>query len=77
MNTVAIGVFSLSLLTGAVIAGAAAMALAAPPYALAYLAVAALLAGTIIAVFCTKCPLRGEGCVHVLPGRLAALLPAR
>lgn len=61
----------------AVIAGAAAIARAAPLYALAYLAVAALLAGTVIAVFCMKCPLRGERCLHILPGRLATLLPAR
>ncbi|SCL75167.1 hypothetical protein L21_1058 [Methanoculleus chikugoensis] len=77
MNTVAVGTFSLTLLTGAVIVGAVAIALAAPLYAPAYLAAAALLVGTVIAVFCTKCPLRGKGCLHVLPGRLAALLPAR
>ncbi|KDE56068.1 hypothetical protein [Methanoculleus sp. MH98A] len=77
MNTVAVGVFSLTLLTGAVMAGAAAIGLAEPLYALVYLAVAALLVGTVIAAFCTKCPLRGEKCLHVLPGRLAALLPAR
>ncbi|MDV4343733.1 hypothetical protein HL657_11260 [Methanoculleus sp. YWC-01] len=77
MNSVAVGVFSLTLLTGAVMAGAAAIGLADPLYALAYLAVAALLVGTVIAAFCTKCPLKGKGCLHILPGRLAALLPAR
>jgi hypothetical protein len=77
MNSVAVGVFSLTLLTGAVIVGTAAIGLADPLYALAYLAVAALLVGMVIAVFCTKCPLRGEKCLHILPGRLAALLPAR
>jgi hypothetical protein len=77
MNTVVVGVFSITLLTGAVIAGTVAIGLAAPLSSLVYLAVAAFLFGTVIAVFCTKCPVRGRGCVHILPGRLAALLPAR
>ena len=77
MNTVAVGVFALTLLTGAVIVGTVAIGLSVPLYALVYLAVAALLFGTVIAVFCTKCPMRGEGCIHFFPGRVAALLPAR
>ncbi|MCM2466857.1 hypothetical protein [Methanoculleus oceani] len=77
MKTVAVGVFALTLLAGAVIIGTVAISFVSPLYAPAYLAVAALLSGAVIAVFCTKCPMRGEGCIHFFPGRVAALLPAR
>ncbi len=77
MNRAAFGVFALMLLAGAFVTGVIAIGLSSPLYAATYLAVAALLSGAVIAIFFTKCPMRGKGCVHFLPGRIAALLPAR
>jgi len=77
MSKATIGVFSLLLLIAAVMIGVLAIGLFSPLYAAAYLCIAILSSGAVIAIFCTKCPLRGRNCVHLLPGMVAVLLPGR
>jgi hypothetical protein len=71
------GIMSIVLVVGAVGIGAAAIMPSSMHGALGYLAISALSAVTMVASFCTRCPHRGGTCPHVVPGRLAALLPAR
>jgi len=71
------GVLSLFLIYMSVLFGLTAVALEWAIYALFYLGI--VLAGSLLIVyfFCGKCPCRKNACGHVLPGKIACILPAR
>jgi len=77
MNRRNAGVTSILLILAAVLVGAEAMAKVSISFAVEYLAGSAFLGTITVAAFCTKCPEKGERCVHILPGKIAAVLPER
>lgn len=71
------GVISLFLVFAAVVIGLISVFRGSTPMAVAYLVIIFLSTIGIIYSFCSKCSCRSEGCGHVLPGKIAGMLPPR
>jgi hypothetical protein len=71
------GLISLFLIVVAIMIGVISIFTASLPMAAAYLVIIFLSTIVIIYSFCSKCACRSEGCGHVLPGKIAGLLPPR
>lgn len=71
------GVVSLFLIFGAVVVAFVGVSASSPVNALIYGAACVMGAGIMVFSYCSKCACNVKGCGHVLPGKLARLLPAR
>jgi hypothetical protein len=71
------GMVSAAMFGLAVGVGLLAIYIASPEIALVYLALGAVLFVVVLWGFCARCPHRGAGCIRLIPGVLASLLPAR
>lgn len=71
------GVFSLSLIGGSILIGLYAILRENLSAGLLYLLLSGLCALTVVYAYCCKCQCRGHCCSHVLPGKLAGMLPKR
>ncbi len=71
------GVISLILFAIVLALGAFAIAQSSPATAMVYILIILFFTLLIIYSFCTKCQCRHHSCGHVLPGKLAGMLPER
>lgn len=71
------GAFSLILISLSVVIAAGHLIANSIGWGLFYLGILALANPMILYSYCAKCLCREDGCSHVLPGKLARLLPAR
>ncbi len=77
MQNISYGIVSLFLILMAVATSLGAVFPLSPVMAGMYLVVVLLGTLLILVSYCSKCPCRDSDCSHVLPGKLASLLPKR
>jgi len=70
------GIVSLLLIFIAVGTGALAVSYASATYTVIYIGIFLAGMGCILHFYCLKCPCRSD-CAHILPGKVADLLPER
>jgi hypothetical protein len=71
------GVFSLLLITAAVVIALACLISQSISRGLVYLAVLMIANPIVLYSYCAKCLCRVDSCSHVIPGKLTRLLPTR
>jgi len=71
------GLVSLALLLGGLVVGLVAAFLRSAAAGAVCAATTAVALVTVVYAYCGKCACRDHACGHVVPGRVAALLPAR
>ena len=71
------GVFSLILISAAVVMALVYLFGVALGWGLIYLGIVVLANPLVLYSYCSKCLCRDDACSHVLPGKLARLLPLR
>ncbi len=71
------GVLSLSLIGGSILIGLYAILRENISAGLFYLLLSGFCTLAIVYAYCCKCQCRAHGCSHVLPGKLAGMLPKR
>lgn len=71
------GILSLSLIGGSILIGLYSILREDLSAGILYLLLSGLCILTIVYAYCCKCPCRAHGCSHVLPGKLAGMLPKR
>ena len=71
------GVFSLLLITAAVVIALAYMLSQSISRGLVYLAILMLANPIVLYSYCAKCLCRDDSCSHVIPGKLTRLMPTR
>ena len=71
------GLASLVLVAASLAIALAVVGRQSPAWGGAYLALLVVGSVAVLWAYCAKCPCRETGCGHVIPGRLARLLPGR
>ena len=71
------GIFSFTLMSLSYLLAIVIVYNSSVNFALLYILVIFVSSFLIVYSFCTKCACRGKGCAHLLPGKLAGLLPKR